>query len=169
MQERNLTMFTKGFGPNAATGDTIECDLGEGWTVTAQLYEDDCRDRPDECDEGFWPSRNPEAAGYVHPSCFGAEQVKAVAAMAAWEAGDWFFCGVVVRVKFMGHLFSTEYGNALWGVECNHPSAPDNAYLLTVANDLLPEALDDAKRELAGIIEAHRVNHVAQTIAALKG
>jgi hypothetical protein len=37
-----------------------------------------------------------------------------------------------------------EYQTALWGVECNYPDS-DNSYLMEVANDLLPEALEQAK------------------------
>jgi len=40
-----------------------------------------------------------------------------------------------------------QYGHALWGIEGNYPGA-DNSYLRCVANELLPEALDDARAKL---------------------
>jgi hypothetical protein len=49
------SMFTKGFQTYACEGDSISCTV-EGFTLHATLYRDDCGDRPDERDCGFWPS-----------------------------------------------------------------------------------------------------------------
>lgn len=46
-----------------------------------------------------------------------------------------------------------EYAVALWGVERNYPGA-DNSYLQCVANDLLPEALEQAETKLAALCVA---------------
>jgi len=39
------------------------------------------------------------------------------------------------------HIIVDSTQASLWGVECNYPGT-DNSYLTTVANELLPEALD---------------------------
>ncbi|NNM74764.1 hypothetical protein [Enterovirga aerilata] len=63
----------------------------------------------------------------------------------AWCSGEWHWCGVVVTVFKAG----IELGSAsLWGIESD---AGD--YLAEVANELLPEALDDAKARVAELAE----------------
>ena len=46
---------------------------------------DDSSDRPDERDEGFWPSHDPEACGYVLPENFDEEQRKAHPITLGWS------------------------------------------------------------------------------------
>ena len=139
-------MFTIGFKPYAYVGDTITCDV-DGFTATATIYRDDTSDMPDQRDDGFWPSRDPKAAGYVLPENFEAEHAKAERVMAAWKNDEWFFCGVAVTVAKNDVQLTEEYGFALWGVDCNYPDS-DNAYLLEVANQLLSESLDKARETL---------------------
>lgn len=47
------------------------------------ITRDDCGDRPDERDDGFWPSHDKDACGYVLPENFDAEQARAVERMRA--------------------------------------------------------------------------------------
>ena len=84
---------------------------------------DDYSDRPDERDDGFWPSRDPSTAGYVGAADFDAAQEAAEARMAAWEAGDWEYIGVVAVAhvaipigggSFCNHTFRSA---GCWGIE----------------------------------------------------
>lgn len=140
-------MFIKPFQNYVCEGDTITCEV-EGFTLTARVYRDDCSDKPDERDCCFWPSKDKNAAGYVPRRKFKAEQAKAERIMAAWLNDEWFYCGVAVTVERAGVQLTDRYANALWGVECNYPDS-DNDYLRSVANDLLSEALEEAKAKLA--------------------
>jgi hypothetical protein len=140
-------MFTQGFGKYTSDGAYIETTHG-AFVLRATLYRDDCGDRPDERDDAFYPSRDPEAAGYVLPENFDAEMDKAKRAMAAWERDEWFYVGVAVAVECEGVPLVDPYAFALWGVECNYPYS-DNDYLREVANELAPEAIEAAKAKLA--------------------
>ena len=123
----------------------------DGFVATASIYRDDAADRPDERDEGFWPSLDPKSAGYIGPKSprtLRRHYAKAQAVMRAWENDEWFYCGVAVRVSRHGVQLLGEFEYALWGVECNYPGS-DNAYLSEVADDLLQEALVGAREKLA--------------------
>jgi hypothetical protein len=161
-------MFKVNFADYACEGDTISCDLPNGLTATARIYRDDCSDKPDERDDGFWPSLDPKAAGYIgdkSPAALRAARAKAERIMAAWRNDEWFYCGVVVTIRKGDHLLTHEFGNALWGVECNYPAGRKgrvNAYLREVANELLPEAVAESGAELA----AYTVAELAQSLAS---
>jgi hypothetical protein len=58
---------------------------------------DDSVDRPDERDEGFWPSKDPRAAGYVNPEDYEAAHEAALERMRAWEDGEWEYVGNIAR------------------------------------------------------------------------
>lgn len=145
-------MFTKSFDKYVCVGDRITCDV-DGFTATATVYHDENADKPDEMSDGFWPSRDETAAGYVLPENFDAEQAKAERAMTAWLNDEWFYCGVAVTVERNGVTLTPRYAHALWGIDCNYPDS-DNAYLRDVANELLSEALNDAREVLARICVA---------------
>jgi hypothetical protein len=84
---------------------------------------DDTPDRPDERDDGFWPSTDPKAAGYVDPENFDEEQRKARERMDRWEAEDWWYVGVVAVANLLvpigGGSFRimTLKSGGLWGIE----------------------------------------------------
>lgn len=145
-------MFTKQFGSYVCEGDSITCTVGK-FTATARIYHDDCIDKPDERDDGFWPSQDKNAAGYVLPENYETEMAKAKEVMRAWLADEWHYSGVVVTVECEGVQLVDEYDVALWGVERNYPGS-DNSYLLEVANELLPEALERAESKLAELCAA---------------
>ena len=65
--------------------------------------------------------------------------------MAAWKNDEWFYCGVILSVAIDG-LTLDRFAASLWGIEANYPDS-DNAYQTEVANDLLPEAIAEAKAE----------------------
>ena len=69
--------------------------------------------------------------------------------MRAWKADEWHYFGVAVTVSRSGVLLTGQYDHALWGIEGNYPGDKQkNDYLRSVANDLLPEALDAARNKL---------------------
>jgi hypothetical protein len=157
-------MFTKAFQNYVCEGDNISCEV-EGFTLTATVYRDDCGDRPDERDCGFWPSLDPQSAGYIGPksaTTLRRHMAKAKATMEAWERDEWFYCGVAVTVEREGVELTPRYANALWGVECNYPGS-DNSYLRDVANELASEALEEAKGKLATLCRCEALPNPFET------
>ena len=136
-------MFNQKFQGFVCEGDKITCSV-DGFDIQATVYRDDCGNTPDERSDGFWPSRDKKSAGYVLPKNYKAEMAKAERVMSAWLNDEWFYCGVAVTVSRHGVPLIGKYTNALWGIECNYPDS-DNDYLRCVANDLLDEALNEAK------------------------
>lgn len=143
-------MFTTDFEPYAVPGDTIVCNVGVFHCV-ASLHADDDTTPPDQRDDGFWPSKNPSDAGYVLPENYEVEMAKAARVMQAWKNDEWHYVGVEVRVYCHGVCLTRDYEHAVWGIECNWPGS-NNSHLRTVANDLLPEALAQAKLKLAALV-----------------
>lgn len=141
-------MFNEPFGRYICDGDTFETELAEGFTAVATIEHDDSGDKPDERCDGFWPSKDETAAGYVLPENFDAEQAKAEKVMKAWLNDEWHFVGVCVTIWKADVMLTQKYQHALWGIECNYPDS-DNEYLRNVANELLPAALEDAKAKIA--------------------
>jgi len=66
---------------------------------------------------------------------FAKAQAKAERVMAAWRNDEWFYCGVILSVTIDG-LTLDRFAASLWGIE-------------EVANELLPEAIAEAKAERA--------------------
>ena len=124
IKERKAIMFTKGFNQYVCVGDSITTEEA-GMTIRARVVFDEDT-RPNEYDE----------------DCYTPEQIE------AWKNDAWFFCGVVLSVLVDG-IEIDSHAASLWGVDCNFPGG-DNSYLLTVANELLPEAIEQAR----GRIEA---------------
>jgi hypothetical protein len=147
--------FSERFDSFACEGDTIGCEV-DGFTFTARIVADDCPDAPDQRQDGFWPSLYKDAPGFIGPGNsfrqrFAEAQATAEAVMEAWRKGDWFYCGIVLSVERDG-IELDDHAASLWGVECNYPGA-DNSYLSTVANELLPEALDAGRAAAARLTE----------------
>lgn len=141
--------FAEQFQNYVCLGDSISVDVGD-YTVTARIAHDDTVDKPDERDSGFWPSLDPNAAGFIGAGNgwrkrFDEQQAKAESVMAAWKNDNWFYCGIILSVS-IDETILTDHAASLWGVEANYPDS-DNTYLTQVANDLLGDALDAAKRE----------------------
>jgi hypothetical protein len=63
------------------------------------MLPDDCSDAPDQRSDGFWPSKEPDAAGYVGESNYADEMAKAEERMAGWKRGDWYYVGVRARLS----------------------------------------------------------------------
>ena len=142
--------FKSEFGTFVCEGDSISCDV-DGLHCVATLYRDDCCDAPDERDDGFWPSLDPNDAGWIGPKSkrtLARHAAKVQAVMDAWKRDEWHYFGVAVVIYKSEVQLTSKYGNALWGIAGNYPGA-DNSYLRCVANELLPEALDAARATLA--------------------
>ncbi len=141
--------FTEQFLPYVCLGDSICLDVGE-YIITARIAHDDSPDKPDERQDGFWPSLAPNAAGFIGAGNgwrkrFDRDQAKAESIMAAWKNDEWFYCGIILSVT-IDETELTDHAASLWGIEANYPDS-DNVYLSQVANELLSEALDAAKAE----------------------
>ncbi|MGE0278330.1 MAG: hypothetical protein AB7R40_23285 [Nitrospiraceae bacterium] len=132
-------MFAKPFGSYVCPGDTITCDVGP-FEVTARIeYDHDYRIGDDD----------------VHnaDNATDAERDRIENALRAYYRDEWFYCGLVLSVSLNDHVIE-DHAASLWGIEANYPGS-DNAYLLEVANDLLPEAMDVARATLDNIVAAY--------------
>lgn len=159
MRQGQSRKFQRHFDTYVCVGDAIRAELPGGFTAVAWIERDEHAGRPDERDDGFWPSRDPKAAGYVgnvSPRTFQRHHATAEKVMRAWENDEWFYCGVCVSIQKDGVWLTDKYAYALWGVDCNYPAPTRwrrNGYLRTVANELLSEALDAAKAKLAKLMD----------------
>lgn len=147
MDTGRCLMFTQAFNSITVDGDKITCTV-DGFILTATIYRDDDTAEPFTRDEGFWPSRDPKAPGYVLPENYDAELAKARMVLAAWKRDEWWYVGVAVTVSKAGIQLTGKYDHACWGIDCNYPGS-DNSYLLEVANEEANEALEAAKAKLA--------------------
>ena len=107
---------------------------------------DDTSDRPDERDEGFWPSQNKDSCGYVgecSDDAFAEHHRKAQERMDAWKNDEWEYVGVVaiarVWVPIGGGAYTTHEFRSpgLWGIESD-------------AGDYLKEVFEEEK---AGLLD----------------
>jgi hypothetical protein len=143
--------FTQKFDDYVCIGDSITCTV-DGYTITARIAHDETPDAPEERQDGFWPSLYKDDAGFIGAGNgwrdrFDAAQAKAEKVMAAWKNDEWFYCGVILAVT-IGEVELTDHAASLWGIEANYPES-DNAYLSEVANELLIEAIAEAKIQRA--------------------
>lgn len=154
MRKGQSRKFIRQFDAFVCEGDYITANLPGGFTARATIERDDCNDKPDERDCGFWPSLDPQSDGYIGPKSKSAlirARRRAEAVMKAWLEDDWFYCGVCVTIEKEGVRLTEKYHHALWGVECNYPNRSPywrNSYLRDVANELLGEAMLDAETVL---------------------
>jgi len=148
-------MFTQKFGSFVCLGDSISCEVG-AYSVEARICHDDTPDRPDQRQDGFWPSLYKETPGFIGAGNgfrdrFDKAQAKAQAIMDAWKNDEWFYCGIILSVK-IEDVELTDHAASLWGIEANYPDS-ENKYLTEVANELLGEAVLAAKSEQARQLE----------------
>lgn len=98
------------------------------------IVDDECSDRPDERDDGFWPSHDPKAAGYVgKDGDYAASYEAARARMDAWKRGDWNYVGVRAQARCMvvenGHgTYYTLQSAGVYGVESDAGDYLDTLY-----------------------------------------
>jgi hypothetical protein len=146
--------FREKFLPFVCEGDTITCAV-DGFEVTARIVCDDCPDAPDQRQDGFWPSLDLDAPGFIgpgpsHRQRFAEAEAESKAVMEGWRKGDWFYCGLVLCVSLEG-IELAPHATSLWGIEANYPGT-DNSYLTEAANELLPDAMTVARETLARLI-----------------
>lgn len=148
--------FSKPFDKFACAGDTLRYEIGDSaLAIVARIERDDTNDAPDERQDGFWPSLDPNDAGYIGDGKTSADlranQERMKSIYDAWACDEWFYCGIVLSVE-LGDVTLDDHAASLWGVECNYPESPDNpnpnAHLTEVANELMGEALSSALRSL---------------------
>ncbi|WP_273187341.1 hypothetical protein [Hyphomonas adhaerens] len=146
--------FRERFDRYVCEGDSIACEI-DGFRVTARIVRDDCPERPDQRQDGFWPSLYINDPGFIGPGNNFRErlakaQAEAEAVMDAWRKGEWFYCGIVLTIECEGvELDSTQA--SLWSIEANYPGS-DNAYLSEVAGELLPNALAAGRAALTRLM-----------------
>ena len=127
-------MFDTDFDRYVVPGESIVCEA-DGFTCYARAVHDE----DTQCPEG--------APGYE-----------------SWVEDEWHYTGVAVTVFRHGVQLTGDFTHAIWGVERNYPgddpaATNPNAYLRDVANELLPDALADAKRMLVKLCA--EVTHAA--------
>jgi hypothetical protein len=152
--------FAYGFRNYVCEGDSIETTCG-GFRFVATVYRDDSNDKPDERQDGFWPSLNPQDAGYIGAKSLrtlARHTARAQSVMDAWKRDEWFYCGVAVQA-FVGDVEVTgEFDRTIWGIECNYPQhdkrREPNAYLTQVAGELISECHEAAKVRAAELAQA---------------
>lgn len=110
------------------------------------LKRDDSAGRPDEMQDGFWPSKDPNAAGYVEPGKFASEMRKAKARMTCWNNDGWHYVGVICRAHVEVPIGGTSFtmytidSAGLWGIESD-----SGKYLDSVYEDEKSQLLDQLK------------------------
>lgn len=128
------------------------------WSMITE--RDDSGDKPDERDEGFWPSRDEDAAGYVLPEQFDEEQRKAEERMEAWLNDEWEFIGVMAKgtiyIPIGGKSFRVmELQSAgLWGIE----SDADDSYIESVFQEERDGLMDELKTLGVALAEGKAVH-----------
>lgn len=94
------------------------------WTM--ETPRDDTASAPDEMDDGFWPSLDPEAAGWIGDNPekpFEVQQAEAESRMVAWRDDKWEYVGVVARADILlpiggGSFRMMSFRSVgLWGIE----------------------------------------------------
>lgn len=94
-------MFTTDFAKYVCPGDEITCTV-DGFTVTARCIYDDTVRSPEEEDEGFWPSLDPDSNSYIGPkskSTLARHMRQALEVIRAWKNDEWFYCGIRLSVS----------------------------------------------------------------------
>lgn len=147
------------FDSYVCDGDSVTVEY-DGFTLTAHTERDDDCSAPDERQDGYWPSLDPESDGYIGPkskSTLRRHTASATAIMEAWKRDEWDYCGVCVTVTRHGVELCPPYRAALWSVERNYPGKSGNAYLNQVADELADEALSIARAKLAELCRCGEV------------
>lgn len=98
---------------------------------------------PDERDEGFWPSRDKDAPGYVDPKDFDVEYGKAAARMAAWRRDEWEYVGVIAHATILIPIGGKSFrimeieSAGIWGIESD-------------SDDYIKTVYEEQQRDLLG-------------------
>ena len=132
--------FKKGFDSYVCEGDTIATKI-DGITYEARIvFDQDSKIDDDDCH-----NKDKSVTG-----CDDEQFAKLLAARVSWFKNEWFYCGVVISAEKAGIPIGKHLAS-LWAIEANYPGS-DNSYLLEVANELLPEAIEEATNRVANMI-----------------
>lgn len=123
--------------PQFAYGDTKKpdgCYVQFGREI---VPDNDCTP-PDKRSDGFWPSKDSNAAGYVEPAKFASEMRKARTRMTRWQNGHWSYVGVRARaccfiVKNGVGTYINIDSPGLWGIESDSGEYLDEVYADEIA------------------------------------
>ncbi len=131
--------FKQGFSEYACTEDTIETTVGK-FIVVARIVHDDITTQEGlDADEYY----SQDMTG-----CTDEQQAEIERVRDAWYANEWFYCGIVLSVYYENkngpRIELHDHAASLWGIECNYPGS-DNSYLTEVANEMLPEAIEEGQ------------------------
>lgn len=158
-----MPTFREKFKPYVCVGDSITLEH-EGITYEATVHYDDTLDAPDQRQCGFWPSLNPDDAGFIGENKTQSDLKKATAEAQAiydaWKKGEWFYCGIVISAHVeiestSEYVKLTDHAASLWGIECNYPDGK-NEYLSSIANELLGEAIDRTQEAINSLQAINR-------------
>lgn len=130
--------FTEKFNKYACVGDSIRLRISDDVSLVATIKPDD----------------------YERPSnsnVYSKEDVE------RWQKDEWFFCAIFISLEVKRREVC-DCLVSLWGIDCNFDK--DNSYLTVVANELLPEALDEAVEWLKDTAKAARAG--AKAINAIE-
>lgn len=133
--------FTKTFDNYVCEGDTISCNFNN-WEFTARIVRDD----DSHIDDDDFHNPDQSVTG-----CDDEQQERLLANRQAWFDDEWFYCGVVIDVKYNG-VKILDYAASLFSIEANYPEG-DNSYLSEVANELIEEAWEEAKEQKDMLVE----------------
>lgn len=117
---------------------------------------------PDERQDGFWPSLDPDAPGYIGSDSKADYQKQLRTArgiMSSWKADSWWYVGVVARavvyIPVGGNSFRlmTIESAGLWGIESSAKS-----YIKTVYAEAKAELMAELMT-LAGALQSGAIVH----------
>jgi hypothetical protein len=143
--------FTSPFPEVVREGDSIiTLPDADGIYYLARIVRDEDAGAPDEMQDGFWPSADPDDAGYVAPEHYDEEQAHATAVYDGWVNDEWFYCGIILSKHLSDERFEEDpvfnsHVDSLWGIEANYPKENANACLMDYAHDLLATALAEGR------------------------
>jgi hypothetical protein len=132
--------FTTKFDKYVCPGDSISIEV-DGWFTVTAIVEHDASYHIDD-DDGH--NVDQQVTG-----CNEDQQARLLEARRAWFRNEWFYCGIRLALSRKGFMLDPHIAS-LWGIEANYPG-DNNDYLLTVANDLLPEAIEIARDALESL------------------
>jgi len=132
-------MFTTHFDKYLCVGDTITTQL-DGYEFTARVeYDDDYNiDSDDKFNTKLWVTAYNDI-----------QKKQILDDEHAWFNNKWFYGFISIHASFNG--VSLPIFVSLGGLEINLRDS--NKYLLDVANELLPEAIEEAKKARLELIE----------------
>lgn len=135
-----MVRFDDSFDSTAYPEDTLHTVIN-GFDIEARIEHDhDCRIDDDDV-------HNPDQSV---TGCDDEQQQQLLDARAAYFRNEWSYCGVVLSVS-KNSVKVSDNAASLWGLELNYPGS-DNSYLTEVANELLPEAVECAEKEVKEMV-----------------